>query len=288
MIGPNSERCGDRASGFTLVELVIALVISSTVGLAIVQVFRSQLRFGADTDTEAETHQGLAMALDSLSRDVRLAGACLPVQPLFVPIAGTDSGTTDSITVRTGIVSATTTCVQGRITAVVNPGAQTLAVDNVAGFTVNGLAYVVGAVPGEFIRVTAVSAASGPGSITTDSTLAQTYPIGAGAFGLEERAYAIDTTTYAAPTLTRSFNRQPALPIASGIEALDIRYRLSAGCPSCTVVNLPSDNPTWMQVSEVILRVNARSLQTLSTQALFRDSATVTIQPRNILTLRAG
>ena len=275
-----------RESGFTFVELLVAMLLMTGVGAVLVNSFSIQMRFRGDTEINAETHQGLVAALDSLVRDVRLAGACLPTQPSFVPLAGTNNGTTDSITVRTGAISANTTCIVASLTASTVAGATQLPVDDVTGFKVDGWGYIVGSVPGELFHVSAVSGTSGPGTVTTDTSLAQGYPTGGGMYALEERAYAIDTTTYGQPVLTRSLNRQAAQPIAGGIESLNIRYRLNQNCPTCTVIDLPPDNPTWVQVSEVLLTATAVSSQNLSGGARLRESATVTVQPRNLVALR--
>lgn len=282
------RRRSRREAGFTLVELLIAMLMMTVVGAVIVNTFTIQMRFRADTETKAETHQGLVAALDAVVRDVRLAGACLPTQPLFVPITGVDAGTSDSITVRTGAISSATTCIAATLTNPLAAGAGQLSVDEVSGFKIDGLGYVVGALPGEFFHVTAVSATSGPGTVTTDTALAQSYPAGGGVYALEERSYAIDTATYGQPVLTRSIDRRAAEPVAGGVESFDLRYRLNQNCPNCAVVDLPPDNPTWMQVSEVLVTASVVSRQNLSTGARFRQSVTVAVQPRNMLALRSG
>lgn len=85
---------------------------------------------------------------------------------------------------------------------------------------------------------------------------------------------------------SRSVNRQAAQPLARGIESLRIRYRLNENCPTCTVVDLPSDDPTWVQVNEILVSATAVSRQTLSTGERLRESATVTVEPLNLETLR--
>ena len=273
-------------NGFSFIELLVAMLLLTVVGAVLVNSFSIQMRFRGDTEIKAETHQGLVAALDSLVRDVRLAGACLPTQPSFVPMSGVNNGTTDSITVRTGAISSTTTCIVATLTSAAAAGATQLPVDDVSGFRVDGWGYVVGAVPGELFHVTAVSATSGAGNVTTDTTLAQSYPLGGGVYALEERVYAIDTTTYGQPVLTRSINRGAAQPIAGGIESLNVRYRLNQNCPSCTVIDLPADNPTWNQVSEVILGATAVSRQNLSTGRGCANRQRSTVQPRNLVALR--
>src|SRR5262245_54979982 len=252
------------------------------VGAVLVNSFRIEMRHRADAEVTAETYQGLIAALDSLTRDVRLAGACLPTQPLFVPLSGAHDGMTDSITVRTGAIGANAACVVATLMGPLEVGETELTVDDVSGFQVGGLGYVAGAVRGEIFRVTAVSGSSGPGTVSTDSALAQSYPSGSGVYGLEERTYAVDMATYDQPVLTRSVNRQTAQPLARGIESLRIRYRLDQNCPTCAVVDLPSDAPTWAQVKEILIGATAVSPQNLSTGERLRESATVTVQPLNL------
>ncbi len=290
--------------GFSLLELLVSLVIFGLLGLSIVHFFGSQLKFRDDTDVRAETHQGLSAAFDSLTRDIRLAGACLPTAPFFLPMAGinrvTSGNNDDSITLRTGVIGATTICVQTAINATANAGASTINVDDLAGLKVGGWAYIVSTVPGEIFQVSALSGSSGPGTITTAAPLAQTYLAPAGVYGFEERTYAIDRTNFGVPTLTLDIDRQaasagvPASPVAAGISALNVQYRLTSNCPpggpGCDMNNLPASNATWLQVNQVVISMSAQSLRTLATGpgGLFTEAATVSIQPRNIVTFRTG
>jgi hypothetical protein len=186
----SSRRLPPPRSGFTFVELLVATLLMTGVGAVLVNSFRIQMRHRADAEVTAETYQGLVAALDALTRDVRLAGACLPTQPLFVPLAGAHDGKTDTITVRTGAIGPTTACAVTTLMGPLEAGETELAVDDVSGFQVGGLGYVAGAVRGEIFRVTAVSGSSGPGTISTDTALAQSYSSGGGVYALEERTYA--------------------------------------------------------------------------------------------------
>ena len=292
-------------NGFSLIELLVTLVIFSLLGLSIVHFFGSQLKFRDDTDVRAETHQGLSAAFDSLSRDIRLAGACLPTTPFFVPIAGvnaTVSGVArDSITLRTGVISATTVCVQATLTAATAIGATSLSVDNLAGFRVGGWAYIVGTVPGEIFRVSALSGASGAGTVTSATALTQAYPATGGVYGFEERTYAIDSTNFGVPTLTLDIDRQaamagvPARPCRGGDQRaqhpVPLDLELSAAGHRLHLSTLPANNATWLQVNQVVVSMTAQSLRALATGppgGLFTEDATVSIQPRNLVTFRTG
>jgi type II secretory pathway component PulJ len=105
-----SRGCPPPRSGFTFLELLVATLLMTAVGAVFVNSFRIEMRHRADAEVTAETYQGLVAALDSLTRDVRLAGACLPTQPLFVPLSGAHDGRTDAITVRTGAIGPTPAC----------------------------------------------------------------------------------------------------------------------------------------------------------------------------------
>lgn len=276
-------------SGFTLVELLISLVIFLIVGQMMVQSFGLQAKFRRDVEVRSEMDQGLKAALDEITRDVRIAGACLPKQPLFVPIAGANNGTTDTLTVRTGLVTANTTCPSTRLSSALNGGGTVLSVDDVSGFTVDGMGYLAqGSLAGEFFHVTAVSGTSGAGTITTDSTISQNHIAGSGVWALEQRTYSVGTTN-GQPALFRQINTQAATPIALGITALDIRYRQNVNCPSCTEVDLPADNPAWNQVTEVLVTVSAQASATMiGSTARLTQSATVAVQPRNVIALRSS
>ncbi len=276
-----------RQSGFTLIELLVAVVIASVLGSAMVSFFATQMRFRADTDLQAETHQGMIAAFDALTRDIRLAGACLPTQPVFVPIANSN-GTTDNITLRTGVMNATTACVVATLQAASVANGTTLSVSDLTGFTVNGRGFISDGVNTEFFTISALSGTTGPGTITATQPMARGYGFSSGVYALQERKYSIDRVTYAPiPTLVRSIDGQAAVPIAAGVDSLDIRYRLIAGCPNCQIVPVPADNPTWNQVSEVRVTITAQSPRQLSGGAYYTEGpTTVTVQPRNLLAYR--
>ena len=299
----------------------------SVLGLMLVNTLRNQSRFRSDTDAQAETHQGLNAALDSLTRDIRLAGACLPTQPSFIPLAATSGTRTDAqgvvqqndtVTIRTGAVTGATTCPQSTLTADAAGNSTVLSVADIRGFAVGAMAYLIGPnsqPAGEFITVTGVTtgsscASSTPncGTLTTTSSHVQYPAASSGLYGLEQRVYSIDATNYPTtaapvPTLVRNLNGTGNQPIAVGIESLDVQYRLNSACPStgcsgtCTnqgspatssLCDQPSANAVWLTVSQVVVTMSARSSTTLTTGGFFREQVTSSLQPRNLLVFRSS
>jgi len=285
-----------------MIELLVAMVIFGFVGAMIVNFFGRHMKFRGDTEIQAETHQGLNAAFDALARDIRLAGACLPHQPMFVPIDGQNnsSPTPDTITLRTGVVSGNTTCVQATLQTATAAGATTLSVDNLAGFTVNKYAFINGTSTGEYFQVQSLSGSSGAGTVTSATGLVNAYPASSGVYAVLERTYSIDTvnfptTSNPVPTLVMRIDRATAsgqpvnIPVAANIDRLDIQYRENQGCTPgpCTVVDMPADNATWNQVSEVLVSMRARSSINQSTrQPFFESAGPIAIQPRNLLAYR--
>ncbi len=226
----------------------------------------------------------------------------------------------DTITIRTGAVTGSTTCPQSALTSDAATNSTTFSVADIRGFTAGSLAFLIGpnSQPnGEFVKITAVTAGGGCavsspncGTLTTTGAHVQYPAATSGIYGLEERVYSIDTTNYPTatnplPTLVRNINRATsAQPVALGIESMNVRYRLNTACPTgggcagpCTDQGSPvtsslCDNPgniaTWGAVTELVVILSARSSIPLSTGGIFREQATSSIQPRNLMVFRSG
>lgn len=68
-------RSRSRAAGFTIVELLVVMVISSILAISVVAVFVNQTRAMALNEDLVDLQQNLRVAMDMLHRDVRMAGA---------------------------------------------------------------------------------------------------------------------------------------------------------------------------------------------------------------------
>ena len=89
-----------------------------------------------------EQDQAIRASLDNVTRDLRLAGACLPVTGGFIALAGTDGPGPDTVTARAGIVRDDLSCVVTALAALAANGTTTLPVTSEAGFVPDMLVYL--------------------------------------------------------------------------------------------------------------------------------------------------
>lgn len=80
------NRSGER--GFSLIELMFALVALSVISLAAFTVISTSQGAAVANDQTVQIQQNARIALDFISRDIRMAGYGNPASPNAVPIAG--------------------------------------------------------------------------------------------------------------------------------------------------------------------------------------------------------
>jgi Tfp pilus assembly protein PilW len=263
-----------------MVELLVAIGVSGVAFVSMLTFYAGQMKNMRQHLYRVETQQALRGSLDAVTRDIRLAGACLPVNGQFVALQGVDSANGDSITVRTGMVRNNLSCIQSTVTADVNAGVTALPVQSASGFTAGVLAYVRhpnGS--GELSPVTAVAG----NTVTIQNGLSQAYPVPSGVFAVDERIYALDKTNPAIPKLTLTIDRGAAEAFAAGISNLQFSYILDQNCPACTVSNLPPDTATWRLVNEVRVTVTAQTVGGVLPSDAVTLVASSNAKPRNLL-----
>lgn len=271
----------DPRSGFTLLELLVALAIASAIFAAMGQFFASTLRYRRTGIARVETRQGIRAALDSLARDVRGAGTCLPAGGGFVALGGVDAGTRDTLRIRSGLL-ANGACVRTVIRSPMPSVSRELNVESTTGFEVGMRVYLLhpnGS--GEFFTITAVQTVAQ--KLQKADASIQDYPVGSGVFALRERTYAIDPGGLSFPILTVTTDDGAAIPLAVGIEALDVRYRLRRNCPACDVVALPASDAEWRLVNSLLLTVTARFPVPRIPAENVTLTETIQTKPRNLL-----
>ena len=274
--------------GFSAVEMMAAITVMG-LALSVAGGFFVANRNGlADEMARQETLQGLRAALDTLERDLRLGGACLPTTGNdFPPLAGSNSGTLDGVTTRTALVRSDLTCIQSTIQAAspatgIALGATTLPLQSVSGFAVGQRAYIRGSTnSGEYFNITAVN--SGTNKLTIASGLGSAYLNGSGVWAVDERVYGINSTTYAPLTvLTIAANGGAATPFAYGVQSVNVQYQLISNCPTCDVVDLPSASQ-WALVNQLYITMTMQSLNKLSNGQYYTATGKIGIKPRNLL-----
>jgi prepilin-type N-terminal cleavage/methylation domain-containing protein len=269
-------------AGLTLVELLVTMaLISLVLGAAggLVAVARPSIE---QENVRIETTQALRATLDTLARDLRLGGACLPTNGAFVALSGSDAGVTDRIVTRHGLVQSDLTCVRTALRTDLLANGTDLAVDTAGGFAAGMWIYIRHPNgTGEFLTITGAQAAAR--TLQKSTTLSKDYPISSGVYAIDERTYATDTSDSTKPTFTVATNGGPALPFASGVEELDIQYQLARNCPACDVVDLPVNDGEWMLVTEIDVGVTVRSRVADAQGRFFRRTGRIKAKPRNLL-----
>lgn len=225
-------------SGFTLVELMAGLVIALVIVAAGFTAMTSSNKAAQANDQAAETQQNVRLAMELLSRDIKMAGfgmtapvgACATaIVPADNTPAGADSGP-DSVSLvvpsTSNVAPVWTLAVQatGPFTTIqLQAGA--VAAMQAAGLAVNGVVSVGGAVSG---TVTAIA-----GNVLTLGNQVgppAVFPIGTPVYLLQCVNYAISTNPVTCgnngPCLVRG-----GVAITDGIEDLQLAY----ACDGCNV-----------------------------------------------------
>lgn len=280
------------SGGYSIIEIVVALATASTVGMLALSSYVFVAREWQGQGQVLATQQSLRDVIDSLTQEIRLGGTCLPsagpADGSIRPLAGTDSGTTDSITVRSNVV-----CASGTVQSPVNAGANQINLDTVQNFTVNTWAYLLSADTtfGQYFLISGVNTSANRLSVDPTTPITTNYPSGSSVYGAESRTYAIDTSG-AVPVLTVASLGQSAQRAVAGVERLNIRYILNnpqncnADAGACTIVDLPASASEWASVRLVELDIGARSSQQVTgggVNGFFQLSQVIRVKPRNFV-----
>ena len=291
MLSQHSMRPSRAERGFSLVELLVGSSVM-LMALALAGPFFVIARNRAqDLLLRVETLQGLRAATDSMLRDLRLGGACLPITGDFITLDAVDvAGGPDQITTRTGVVRTDETCVRTVTTADIGASDATIPVQSASGFSAGMRAYIIQAngTSGEVFTIASVDAGSNVLHKTTSLACqggcgSPAYPAGSGVYAVDERQYAVDATDPRNPVLTVAANGAQPVPLVYGIENLQVQYQLNDNCSTqCTVVDLPNSSQ-WALVSQIYITVAARSRTLESDGQYYRVTRTAHAKPRNLL-----
>ncbi len=275
-------RPSNASGGFTLLELLLALGVVGLVLTAVTGLFVASRRYIEQQVVRIETDHAVRVVLDSLARDLRLGGACLPLNGDYLPLNGANVGTTDRILTRTGLVQPNLTCVRSATNADLIAGANSIPVERVAGFLADMGAYIRHPNgTGETFILAQVEA--GTNTLHADRGLSQDYPATSGVYAIDARQYAVDTSNAGRPILTIARNGLTPVPFAMGVEAFNVQYDLARNCPPCDRVDLPENDAEWALVNQLIVTVTARARKANADGTYYRRTDTVAAKPRNLL-----
>jgi hypothetical protein len=278
--------------------LLVAVFVTVTAVATTASLFEASKRVLRDKQLEIETTQTARAAIDTIVRDLRLGGACLPVTGDFISLDGTNAGNDeDEITTRTGLTRPDLSCVKtssntptvtlpdGTLEPQVTPkNGTTIAVASTEGFTAGMRAYIRGASTGDYFVITSVNTSAN--TLGRDRNFSQDYPDGSGVYAMDERRYYInhwEAPWGDTPELMMQIGEATPQSFAVGIEKLDIQYQLKRNCPPCDVVTAPTNEDDWRLAEQVLLSVTARSVRPGADGTYFRRTVTVGVKPRNLL-----
>lgn len=216
--------------GFSLVELMVALVASSFIIAAAFSVFTSHYRTWIVENQVSDMQQSARTAMDFLAKEIRMAGFGAPDGAVngfatAINAANNSASGTDAITVVTAYHQMST------LAAGAAKGDTTITLqsaDDAAGFntTTRCYLYLDGVSEDDHYQVTAAASAV----LTITPALVRDYDAGSLVFLAKAITYGLDFTPSAHPCLRRDDNTGTgATLIATNIEDLQFAYQDSDG-----------------------------------------------------------
>lgn len=263
--------------GYTLVELLVGLLLSAMLLALLARDFGFSARTKGEMEDLLETQQGVRAALSALTQELRQAGACLPRTGEVVALTGTDTGTTDSLTVRIGKTTSDLVCIRTVSTASAAVGQTFVKVQTVTGFKVGDWVYLRdSAGAGDSFKVTSI----GTNQLNLSGAFDRIYASGSGVYAVEERQYFI-STTIGRPVLMVRVDGTSLQPLVDNVEQFNVKY-VTTPCPPCEELDEPGDDD-WPLVREVNVKVTVRSAYKNRKGDYVRLTDETNIKPRNLI-----
>ncbi len=202
-------------SGVTLIELLLALLLSSILTAALYRAFISQQRTYTIQDQVAEMQQNVRIALDQMTKEIRMAGYGGDTMSVF----GDVNGFTDIITPGSNTITILFADQVGVLKEITAAGAQQLRVTNAATFNPDKKKYLcLNGLNNYSVQ-----------SVTGD-TITLMHPLGEG-HPINEPVYLVKAISYylgasgGKTVLRRNENTGGGgQPLADNIEGLELTY----------------------------------------------------------------
>ena len=208
---------GRGQSGFTLLELMVALVISSIMLVSIFNFFTSSQETYIVQDEVTDSQQSIRVSATLLKREMRLAGYGTPTGTIDIQVQDNNP---DSITIVGCVRNATAI-----LSAAAKQGGGTITLTDAGGFSVGDNIFIGGVenavitgITGNVLTIDTDSATAG------NQNLQNSYMTNASMNLIRTVTYAIDSVTDSVhPRLTRAENGGTAQLFAENIEDMQIR-----------------------------------------------------------------
>jgi len=205
----------EEKNGVTLIELLIALVLSSILTAALYRVFISQQKAYAVQDQVADMQQNVRIAMGQMTKEIRMAGYGGDMLSAF----GDINGFTDIITPASNAITIILADEAGVLKENTATGAQQLRVTNAATFNgdkkkyvcLNGLNnYLVQSVTGD--------------TITLTTPLGEGHPINQPVYLVKAISYYLGVSGGKAVLRRNENTGGGGQPVADNIESLEFTY----------------------------------------------------------------
>ena len=205
----------EEKNGVTLIELLIALVLSSILTAALYRVFISQQKAYAVQDQVADMQQNVRIAMGQMTKEIRMAGYGGDMLSAF----GDINGFTDIITPASNAITIILADEAGVLKENTATGAQQLRVTNAATFNgdkkkyvcLNGLNnYLVQSVTGD--------------TITLTTPLREGHPINQPVYLVKAISYYLGVSGGKAVLRRNENTGGGGQPVADNIESLEFTY----------------------------------------------------------------
>lgn len=224
---------GER--GFNLIELMIAMAMFAVVSLAGFTVLSSGQKSSVMNDEVVKIQQSVRLALDMVSRDIRMAGYGNPATPSSVPYTGNGCTSiinpTNSSTGPDSIAIVTMDRVIGRLQQNAPLGTatstSTIVLDSVTGLSANDIITLDGVFTA---AVTAIN--TGTKTLTLGTSIQTPQTFNGDAAGTGTQVVRLICAKYTVNTTTNQLMRQDdstgAVAVVDGIEDLQLAYGVDA------------------------------------------------------------
>jgi Tfp pilus assembly protein PilE len=260
--------------GMTIIELLISLVIGIIITTAAMSLYITEHKQFLVQGSISDMQSSLRAASQELASKIRLAGYNIADPTLAIKASNTNP---DTIMIGYG---AGMTCGPITISQQMPQSTTQLRVTGSLTCLTNGdtlFIYDPNTKYGESFICTNVQGSTTPFTLTTNTSLHESYPIGSRILRQYFYKYYIDATNTAHPNLMVKVGLAAPQIYAENISSLNLSYVMASGA----VVDVP---PAASLIREVVIRVNARSDQTDSDfQNQYRTRALTTrVKVRNL------